>query len=337
MKYQELIERYIYAATRYMKKSEKEDVAKELQSIITDMLEERCGEEEPSEEIVKEVLNELGNPRDLYEKYSTDGKDCLIGAPYYGIYKYVMKTVLLCAAFGLLVAQMIGCIVNVPMGASAQDLVLFAVSILMETLGTIFGGVAVAFAVVTVGFAIMYHKEIKMDTLFDSLDQLPQLPKKKAVISKGEVAFGIGISVVFFTVFLACPEVLCMYDVETGTMVPIFASGYIHSTWYLIVMFGLLGIGRECMKLIDGTYTGKVLITTVVTDVVSAILSVIWLVNPAIINPDVKSALREVFTDAEPFLCNIMENFNCFFLACILFALIVDLVATAWKYYQAQK
>ena len=337
MKYQELIERYIYAVTRYMKKAEKEDVAKELQSIITDMLEERCGGEEPSEEIVKEVLNELGNPRDLYEKYSADGKDCLIGAPYYGIYKYVTQTVLLCAAFGLLVAQIIGCMVNIPVGASAQDLVLFVVSILMETLGTIFGGVAVAFAVVTVGFAIMYHKEIKMDTLFDSLDQLPQLPKKKAVISKGEVAFGIGISVVFFTVFLACPEVLCMYDVETGTMVPIFESGYIHSTWYLIVMFGLLGIGRECMKLIDGTYTGKVLITTVVTDVVSAILSVIWLVNPAIINPDVKSALREVFTDEEPFLCNIMENFNFFFLACILFALIVDLVATAWKYYQAQK
>ena len=34
MKYQELIERYIYAATRFMKKEEKEDKAKELQSII---------------------------------------------------------------------------------------------------------------------------------------------------------------------------------------------------------------------------------------------------------------------------------------------------------------
>jgi len=78
MKYQELIERYIYAATRFMKKEEKEDVSKELNSIIADMLEERCGDKEPDEEIVKEVLSELGDARELYEKYSVDGKDCLI-------------------------------------------------------------------------------------------------------------------------------------------------------------------------------------------------------------------------------------------------------------------
>lgn len=95
MKQQELIERYIYAVTRHMKKDEREDVAKELQSIIEDMLLERCSEEEPNEATVKDVLNELGNPSDLYEKYSVDGKDYLIGAPYYGVYKSVMRTVLL--------------------------------------------------------------------------------------------------------------------------------------------------------------------------------------------------------------------------------------------------
>lgn len=337
MKYQELTERYIYAATRYMKKEEKEDVAKELESIIADMLEERCGDIEPDEEAVKAVLSELGNPRDLYEKYSADGKDCLIGAPYYGIYKYIMKTVLLCAVVGLLIAQIIGCMTNVPMSSSAQGYVVFAVSMIMETCASVFGGAAVAFAVVTVGFAIMYHKGIKMDNLFDSLEQLPQLPKKNAVISKGEVAFGIGISVVFFTVFLAYPEVLCMYDTETGTMIPIFTNSYIRSTWYLIVMFGVLGIGRECVKLIEGTYTKRVLVVTATADILSAVLAVIWLGNPAIINPEVSNALIEVFADADPFICSIMEGFNYFFLACILFALIVDLCVTALKYYRAYK
>ena len=112
MKYQELIERYIYAATRFMKKGEKEDTAKELQSIIDDMLEERCGGEEPDEATVKEVLNELGDPKELYEKYSSEGKDCLIGAPYYGVYKYVLKTALMCVVIGLVIAQFILLIID---------------------------------------------------------------------------------------------------------------------------------------------------------------------------------------------------------------------------------
>ena len=41
MQSQELIERYIYAVTRHIRKEEREDIAKELRSIIADMLEER--------------------------------------------------------------------------------------------------------------------------------------------------------------------------------------------------------------------------------------------------------------------------------------------------------
>lgn len=45
---------------------EEEDVSKELQSIIADMLEERCGDSESDEETVKEVLTESGDARGLY-------------------------------------------------------------------------------------------------------------------------------------------------------------------------------------------------------------------------------------------------------------------------------
>lgn len=337
MKHQELIERYIYAATRFMRKEEKEDVSKELQSIIADMLEERCGDKEPDEETVKEVLNELGDARDLYEKYSADGKDCLIGAPYYGVYKYVMKTALLCVGIGLLIAQMIVCMINVPEMAFMSDVIAFIVNTFIETLATVFAGVALTFAAVTVWFGVMYHKGIKMDTLFDSLDQLPQLPKKNEVISKVGVAFEIGFTVLFYAIFLACPEVLCMYEMETGTMIPIFATGYIQSTWYLIVIFGLLGIGRECVKLIDGTYTKRLLVVTAVVDVLSVILSVAWLANPSIINPAFHDAMGTIFTDTAPYIRNIMANFNYFFLGCIIFALVVDLGTVAWKYYKVNK
>lgn len=336
MKHQELIERYIYAATRFMRKEEKEDVSKELNSIIADMLEERCGEKEPDEETVKEVLTELGDARDLYEKYSVDGKDCLIGAPYYGVYKYIMKTALLTVGIALFIAQIIVCLINMPKMASMADRIDYIVNLIFEPLATVFAGLAITFAAVTAGFAVMYHKGIKMDTLFDSLDQLPQIPKKDEVISKAGIAFEMVVSVLFFTLFLACPEVLCMYEVETGIVIPIFETGYIHSTWALVVAFGLLGIGRECVKLKEGTYTKNLLIVTMLVDMISAVLAVVWLANPAIINPDFNNAMTMLFAETG-FVADVMSKFNYFFLGCIIFALAVDAGTVAWKYYKSIK
>lgn len=344
MKYQELIERYIYAATRFMKKEEKEDTAKELQSIIDDMLEERCCGEEPDEETVKEVLNELGDPKELYEKYSSDGKDCLIGAPYYGVYKYVLKTALMCVIFGLIVAQFILLVIDLYSGASAAAGITSAVEAsidviinwIAQMIACVVDGAIFTFAAVTAGFAYMYHKGIKMDTLFDSLDQLPRIPQKEETISKAGIAFGIGISVLFFTVFLACPQVLCMYEMESGVFVPIFDVDFIQGTWYLIMLFAAIGIGREIVKLIEGTYTKKLLVVTVIADIASAVLSVIWLSNPAIVNPAFTEAMVKLFA-GEDFLIMFMTNFNYFFLCCILFALALDMGTVAWKYYRTNK
>lgn len=337
MKHQELIERYIYAVTRYMKKEEREDVAKELQSIIEDMLMERCGEEEPDEANVKAVLNELGNPSDLYEKYSSDGKDCLIGAPYYGVYKNVLKTVLMCVSIGLLIAQVVVGLMDVPALASVADVISFVVNMIVDGLATVFAGVLFAFAAVTLWFAVMYHKGIQMDTLFDSLEHLPQIPKKETSISKKSIAFGMGISILFFTLFLICPQVLCTYNANTGEIVPIFDVTYIHSTWYLIIAFGALGLWREYVKLIDGTYTKRLVVVTTIVDIASAVLSVIWLWNPQILNAGFVEVMRELFAESTPFVYDMMVGFNYFFLGCIWLALVLDWIVVVWKHQKCEK
>lgn len=337
MKHQELIERYIYAVTRYMKKEERDDVAKELQSIIDDMLEERCGDTEPDEATIKDILKELGNPGDLYEKYSSDGKDCLIGAPYYGVYKNVMKTVLICVSVGLVIAQIIVCCMNIMPMTSVTDITSFIVTLIQETCATLFEGLLFAFAGVTLWFAVMYHKGIQMDTLFDSLEQLPQLPKKETNISKTNIAFGMGISILFFTLFLICPQALCTYDMNTNTFTPIFETSYIHSTWYLIVAYGALGIWRECVKLIDGTYTKRLVVVTAIVDVASAVLAAIWLRNPQILNADFVSVMHDLFAETSPFVYQLMLHFNYFFLGCILFALILDFGVVIWKRHKCNR
>ena len=63
----DLIDRYIYAVTKHMKSAMKKDVAAELETIIQDMLEERCGDVTPTERDIKVVLTELGTCDGLHQ------------------------------------------------------------------------------------------------------------------------------------------------------------------------------------------------------------------------------------------------------------------------------
>ena len=101
----DLIERYVYAVTKYMKADLKKDVSAELETIIQDMLEERCGDVMPTEHDIRVVLTELGTPAELASKYKSETQDCLIGQPYYNLYVYVLKIVTACVIGGMLLAQ----------------------------------------------------------------------------------------------------------------------------------------------------------------------------------------------------------------------------------------
>ena len=74
----DLIQRYIYAVVRYLPLKSHVEVEKELESLISEMLEERCGDIAPTEKDVRIVLLELGSPEELAEKYGGDESRSLI-------------------------------------------------------------------------------------------------------------------------------------------------------------------------------------------------------------------------------------------------------------------
>ena len=108
----DLIDRYIYAVTKHMKSVMKKDVAADLETIIQDMLEERCEDVIPTERDIKVVLTELGTPNELASKYKGEIQDCLIGQPYYSLYVYVLKIVTACISGGMLLAQIMAALTS---------------------------------------------------------------------------------------------------------------------------------------------------------------------------------------------------------------------------------
>ena len=165
---------------------------------------------------------------------------------------------------------------------------------------------------------------------YSGLDDLPPVPKKKQQISRGETIFGIGISVVFLIVFLVCPQIFCAIT-KDGELIPILSTEVARNTWYIIVIFSALGIIREIVKLLDGKYTGRVVITTVITDLLSALCSFWWLLRKDIINPEFAVKIGELFEGDGAFITEIFSHFQYFFLGVILFALLLDIMNAVIK------
>lgn len=313
----DLIERYIYAATKYVPSKTKKDVQEELKTLIDDMLEERCGGTTPQEKDIRIVLTELGTPFELQEKYNESGKNCLIGQPYFNQYKSILKVLLLVVIIGLTMSSVILMIIE------NNDLRWYEHFMRwIDMVGSACGGV---FTALTLIFAVLYHKDIKIGSEF-SLDNLPEVPTKKEKISKAAAMCDIIFSLAVTIIFLFFPQIICLF-LNLEEAIPLFNLEVIAlSRIYIILLFGL-GVIRGIVKLIEGRYNTKVMITTIGANALSAIAAFAFLLQDNLINPEFIAIIKTMFSlPDEQIVVTLFEKFNVFFLAVMLFALTLDTV-----------
>ena len=121
--------------------------------------------------------------------------------------------------------------------------------------------------------------------------------------------------------------------VKNGVSVyePLFNLEYIRQTWYLILAFGILGIAKESVKLIDGSYTQRVMIVTIITNLIDGLLTFIWLLNGRIMNSAFFDGVEQLFGENAEMISRIFIHFNKLFLAIIIFALAINCIKTVVK------
>lgn len=327
-----LIERYIYAVTKKLPSKLQNDVSQEIEGLIDDMLAERCGDITPSDKDIRVVLTELGSPSELAAKYDTNEKKCLIGAPYYVTYKYVLKIVLICIGIGMIVSSVISAFVDGSENFDSSGIMLQSVNFWIDLFANMFAnmfitlpsGLIFGYTFVTLLFTFFYHKDIKIDS--EKLDDLPAVPKNE--ISKADCIVGIAVSVAFAVVFLVSPQMLGVI-IDGKKFISILNVQQVRNLWYLVVIFSLLGILREIVKLIERQYNKKVMITTIITNVCSAVVAAFWLINEKIVNNNFVSEVTDALGKDIPNA--IFSQFNYFFLFCILLALAIDIFVTVVK------
>ncbi len=316
----ELIDRYVYAVTRRLPARLRNDIDKELHSLIEDMLEARCDGLMPEERDVRVVLTELGTPSELAAKYMPEGRDHLIGPAYYSNYKMVTGIVLASVAFGLILSGFISFFTDTQ---QALYITLFS------WIGTLITGLIAAFGAVTFIFAVFERKNVALNFGGGELDTLPPVPEKKSVIPKGEPIAGIVFSVIFCVIFLAAPQIICAKFGADQPFIPVFNVDLIHQLWYIFVALTILGIARESFKLYEGRYTKRLAVVTVVTDILSAALTLVLLSSQQILN---NAFIAEASLSlSNEIVTGLLTYFNLFFMAVILFCLLLDMGVTLFK------
>ncbi len=276
---QELIDRYVYAVTKELPLSMREDVDKELRALICDMLEERCGELTPEEKDVRVVLSELGTPSELAGKYDPEGERSLIGPKYFRAYKRILPIVLIavCSAVTL------GVILSILTGEEQLTILSFA-----EWLGSIWNSLLSVFAVVTIVFAVLELK--KVDISGDDISKLPAVPKKSELIPKSDCIIGIVINVVFMGVFLFAPQLICSYysisDSGVTASAPLFNVDVMKSLWFAWGALFAVGIFEECFRLYKGRHDYSTAIVRIITGIIEIAMTVLIFARRDIINKD---------------------------------------------------
>ena len=324
----ELIERYIYAVVRHLPQKQRAEVEKELESLISDMLDERCGDILPADKDVRVVLTELGTPDELAAKYSGEEKKSLISGVYFIAYKRVLKIVLPIVAGAVL----LGTVINVLFNPSENPAV-FAFRLIGQPIGGMIGGVFQAFAIITFIFAAL--ERFKADISGDYLSALPLVPKQAERIKPYEPIIGILWSIAFAVFFLAFPVAAGVWTDGEGWL-PIFNVGIIRGFWPLIVLWAVLGIVKESVKLIEGRFSKRLAIVTIPANVIILVSTAVVFLNNAIINPEFVRNIGGLFTGGgNEIIITVITNFNVCFFCVVCFALLIEsvtVIVKAWRF-----
>jgi len=332
--------RYIYAVVRHLPLRMQADVEQELDSIISEMLDERRGNSNaPSEQDLKDVLAELGAPEELALKYGGNERKALISGVYFLMYKRVLAIVLPIVASVLAVLTTIQFFVGDEPSLSIIVIGFASVNYLshaIQIFTVMAGGVVQAFAAITVIFAVLDYKKVNINAgeFFD----LPEIPEASMKISPFEPIFWIAFSIVSTVAFLGFPHVIAGYF--DGGWVTVLNVDVIRGLWLPVLIWMIIEIVAEAIKLVEGQYNMRLLAVTVVTSILQMVCAIIVFGNSNIMNP-------EFVTRAENWSAGILAGSGWFsvpisrpnlVVLVVIFGILVwEVAEVAYKVFQAKR
>ncbi len=327
---EDITNRYVYQVSKHLANNTKKDIEQELKTLISDMLEERTHGNTPSKEDIDTILLELGNPMELANKYR-DKSRYLISPTIFPVWQLILKIVLGAVLLGIAISSVIGLL--------STDQVIWY-EYIGDTIVTLFGGVFMAFAWVTLIFAIIDWKGVNIKELTPEWDiaSLPPASTHEVSIPIWEPIVEIVFTVLIMLIFLLSPEILGAYSIHDGvTIIPIFDLDVLKDVLPLILLCLGIGLLKSIWELVDGTYSTKYGVFTLVTNIIEIILTVIIFKAFSIWNPDFIDQVNSLFKlNADANLYEVWNTITNNFVIFLILVYILDTATTLYKCFKAE-
>ncbi|WP_019909052.1 HAAS signaling domain-containing protein [Paenibacillus sp. HW567] len=290
----ELIKRYIHEVTRQLPEQQRGEIGKELEGLVGDMLEERLQDGSPATaKDVEEVLLELGNPRQLADRYRGSGR-YLIGPELFAPYLSVLKIVCIAIIIAITVEFAITSITQ-PVhqtGFSGSGML----DKFVDYIADLFVGGLQGFTSVTIIFGLIEYTGLRKGKAdFNSKkdwhpSQLPPLPTEHNRIRRSEPVAGLIFTILFGVLFTTISiDWLGAWRFRDGggmSIVPVFDRGIFQGYLPLIWVFLAASMIRDTLKIIVGKWTETLVIFNIVISILGFGLALLMFTNPEIWNPD---------------------------------------------------
>jgi hypothetical protein len=282
----ELIDRYVHAVGKRINKKQREDIEKELRSLILDELEAKTKGREPTEEDIVAVLKAMGHPARVAVKYNSQ-EHGLIGPGLLDTYYLVLKIVTAAVAFGVTV----GVIVNIcqaPMNAGA---------LILQWIGQVISGAIGAVGGVTIVFAIL-ERVVPEFSIYNpkgpdwNPKDLPPVPSKADEIKLGDPIASMVFTVIAIVLFNFFLDKLGVYYSDGGPLnfIPIFNMAAIALFLPFWNAVWVLDFIRNVILVAQGRERLGTRIYSLVMPVLSIIIAGMMLGGPSIISDGIVSS-----------------------------------------------
>ena len=331
----DLIKRYIYDVIRRLPENKREDIKKELTSNIYEMLSDN-----PNEEEIKKVLESLGHPRILANEYR-EQKRYLIGPAWFDDYLLVLKIAFIVVAIITGISSGVGRAIN-PESATIFGVIF---EVIFYTFFDILNSLLVVFGIVTIIFMVIERVSKGGHQVTFDVYRLPQLPKEKQMEIKRSSAIAsviitsiVGVVIIYF--LYTGKSFAGYFDIngQFNQITNILNHEVVMSIFALVVVSIIANITLEIVKLISGRWTINVLLIHIFVKLFAAIVAIVFLTRPGMINPDFIAEMASFIEGISA--ATIEEGFGyLFILLCVLigFATIVDIASTTYKYFKNEK
>jgi hypothetical protein len=271
-----LTDKYVHAVTKLLPEEQRQDIEREIRSLIEDMMDQKGGHTEENEIL---VLKELGHPRTMADKY-LDKPNYLIGPELFGTYTMLLKVLIPIS----IIVTLIGTMYEV----FTADKELIDVFTMIIT--GVFNAPVVTFGCVTLIFAVFERKsnvgfvnELRKEW---NPKDLPDIEKPSKPISRVGTVIGMGFLFLFFTIFNRYMHLFGIYYKEgTTTMfAPIFDAGLFRT--YLPYINGIFALQfvLSIVKLVYNRWNYPIAASNLVVNLLAMVVAIMILRDPGLID-----------------------------------------------------